>query len=277
VTLMQSDCCDGLIEIAVEADEMGRLRYCTLRSMGALAVRIADHSAWIVGASASPVGGDELRVEMSVAEGASLSVRSTSATLARAAARPIDSHIDISAVVGKGSGLRWSPEPTIAAAGSSHRSTARVVMQPDSWLVWSEAITLGRSDEEWGSSSSQLRVDIDGRPKIVSSLEVGPAYSAWSSSAVMNGARSVWSVVIIDGRIDNIDSSVQSHTSLVMPLQGGGVQFMSWGDSILECKAELSSLLSHGTLLAWRERGFIFEQETSDFGRVCLTSHDGLG
>jgi urease accessory protein len=233
--------------------------------MGALAVRIVDDSAWIIGAGASPIGGDELRVGMSVGEGASLSVRSMSATLARAAAHPLDSRIDISAVVGKGSGLLWSPEPTIAAAGSSHRSTARVFMQPDSWLVWSEAITLGRSNEEWGSSSSHLRVDIGGRPKIVSSLEVGPAYPAWSSSAVMNGVRSVCSVVIIDGGIDSIDSSVQSNTSLVMPLQGGGIQFMSWGDSILECKAELLSSANHRTLRAWRERclSFTFEQDVN--------------
>lgn len=246
----------------MEADEIGRLRYSTLRSMGALAVRIADDRAWIVGTSASPIGGDELRVEMSVGDGASLSVHSTSATLARAAARPIDSHIDISAIVGKGGGLRWSPEPTVAAAGSSHRSTAHVVMHPDSWLVWSEAITLGRFNEDWGSLSSQLRVDIGGRPRIVSSLEVGPAYPAWSSSAVMNEARSVCSVVIIDERFDNIDSSVQSDTSLILPLRGGGIQLMSWGDSILECMTELLSIANHRTLRACRERclGFIFEQ-----------------
>lgn len=265
MTLRQSERRDGLIEIAVEADDLGRPRYSRLHSEGALAVRIADECAWIIGASASPVGDDELRISMSVGESATLSVRSTSATLVRAGSRPMTSHLGVSAVVGKGGGLRWTPEPTIAAEGSSHKSIALIDMRPDSWLIWNEALSLGRQNEGWGSLSSELRIEIEGRPRIASCLEIGPAYPAWSSSAVMDGARSVCTMVIIGGGLDDIDTSVQSASSLLMPLEGGGIQLVAWGDSTMQCKAELIRLAEHRRIRDWYQHSFrfIFEQVNS--------------
>ena len=249
---------DGKVQIDVEADGNGRSSYTTLASSGALAVRATLDGAWLVGASAHPIGGDALHVDISVGAQAALSVRSASATLARASVPSRASRMEITAAVADRGTLRWSPEPGVAAAGCVHRSFARVSLHPNARLYWSEAIVLGRVDEPFGSWSSQIRIDVAGRPLIVSDLALGPAFPSWSSSAVLDGARCACSTVVVrPGRsapeaFTHVTAGRRVTAGLVLPLSGCAVQLMSWGASLPECRDIMHALADDPRLESWR-------------------------
>jgi urease accessory protein len=242
---------DGEVQIAVEADDNGRSSYRTLASSGALAVRATVDGAWLVGASAHPIGGDQLNIDISVGARAALSVRSASATLARASAPPRESRMEITATVAERGTLRWSPEPGVAAAGCVHRSSARISLHSTSTLCWSESIVLGRVNETFGSWSSQIRVDVDGRPLIVSDLALGPAFSSWSSTAVLDSARCACSIVVVQPGRDVPAAFTHAAGGFVVPLSGCSVQLMSWGASLSECRNILHMLSDHPLLEDW--------------------------
>ena len=230
---------DGKVQIDVEADGNGRSSYTTLASSGALAVRATLDGAWLVGASAHPIGGDALHVDISVGAQAALSVRSASATLARASVPSRASRMEITAAVADRGTLRWSPEPGVAAAGCVHRSFARVSLHPNARLYWSEAIVLGR-------------------PLIVSDLALGPAFPSWSSSAVLDGARCACSTVVVrPGRsapeaFTHVTAGRPVTAGLVLPLSGCAVQLMSWGASLPECRDIMHALADDPRLESWR-------------------------
>jgi urease accessory protein len=244
---------DGHIKVAVQADGVGGCSYTTLHSSGALAVRATLDGVWMVGASAHPLGGDHLRVELDVGPDAVLAMRSASATLARASTPPVASQTEITAEVAHGATLCWSPAPGIAARGSQHMCAARISLHPTSALTWSDAVVLGRMGEEYGSWSSRIRVEVGGRPLLVSDLALGPRFGSWSSSAVLNGARCAQSVILVQPGHRAPDPITHLTAGLLVPLAAGAVQLMSWGDSLTETGGVLRQLICDPLLAAWRD------------------------
>ena len=69
--------CTASAAVRAERDDAGRIRLTRLRSDGPYALRAAPDAVYLVGAAAGPLGGDELNLDIEVAAGAALTVRST--------------------------------------------------------------------------------------------------------------------------------------------------------------------------------------------------------
>ena len=154
----------------------GRTRVTTLRSAPPLTLRDTPTGVHLVSSAASPVGGDDVRLDVEVFPRAELVVRSVAASLALPAPRPAPSHLHLEVDVGAGGRLAWIPQPTILGRGCDHRATATVRLGTGAHLVWREELVLGRWGETTGSVLSRLRVDLDGRPLVRHDLALGPCW-----------------------------------------------------------------------------------------------------
>jgi urease accessory protein len=136
----------------------------------------------MVGTAASPVGRDEVHIDVSVEEGATLEVRSAAATVAW---RGTGSAHHISASVADDARFVWHPEPFIATGGCVHRQHARVRIERRGSVRWIEELLLGRYGEEPGVLDLRLDVDVDGRPLLRHQLAIGPGATGWDGPAVV--------------------------------------------------------------------------------------------
>jgi urease accessory protein len=242
----------GEVDVAVAADDFGRLTFPILRSKGALAVRATGEEAYIVGAGAHPIGGDRLRIGVDVGPGGRLMVRSSSATLARPSVPPSQSLLAVDATVGDGGSLSWAPEPCVAAVGSDHFSSARVSLAERARLCWSDAVVLGRAGEAPGSWSNALRVEVAGRPLVSTELALGPAHPAWSSPSVLAGARAASSLLVVDPERPAPAATVlDGLAGYLVPLGAHAFVAVTWGATYAECRRALGALSEAGQVGAW--------------------------
>jgi urease accessory protein len=217
----------------------------------------ARWGATIVGSAAHPIDGDRLGLRVDVGVGCVSEIRSAAPTVARRGraragderSGPGGSSLEIRANVARDAMLAWRPEPGVAGDGCDHRSDAVVVLASNARLLWRDEILLERrSDSPAGTWTSRLRVERDGWPVVCSELAVGPASPLWESPAVLEGARAVGLVVIVDPEPDIEDwyparVTVGSATAVAMPLAGPGVQIVAWGDDLHDCRAALDRVV----------------------------------
>ncbi len=175
----------------------GRTRIVGLRSEPPLVVRETADAVYLVGAAAGPLGGDELRVDVVVGDGARLTVRSAAATLAHPGPSGERSRMRATFTVGEGASLRWRPEPLLSVRGSDHTVETTVVLAAGSAFIMQDEIVLGRDQEEGGRVRSRLRVERDGLPLLTHDLDIGGDAPGWSSAAVLGSARAVVSIVVV--------------------------------------------------------------------------------
>ncbi|MGA2306212.1 MAG: urease accessory protein UreD [Acidimicrobiales bacterium] len=244
---------EGHVEIVVRSDGSGGSFYPTLRSSGALAVRATIDGVSLVGASAHPIGGDRLRVDIEVGPDARLSVQSASATLARGSNPAVASRMEFAALVKKGGALHWAPEPGIAAHESTHVCDTAVSLGSTSSLCWCDAIVLGRFGEDAGSWESRLRVEVEGLPLVVSALAMGSAHPAWSSPAVLGGARCSHNITVVEPGRQAPFPITLANSGYVVPLSECALQIVTWGSTFLESRAALRSLLANPLLSEWMD------------------------
>ncbi|MEP9394221.1 urease accessory protein UreD [Gordonia sp. VNQ95] len=168
-------------DVEIIADPARSLR---TRCSGALAVRqTGRHAAHLVGAAATPLGGDHIEIVVRVADGASLDLGSVAATIALPAADRADSTSHWHIEVGAGARLRLDPQPTVIAGGADHRSRIDVIAAGDAIVDVHEHIQIGRSahrhpDDERGRWRGTLNVDVDGRPILRHGVALGAGSTA---------------------------------------------------------------------------------------------------
>ncbi|GAA4815601.1 urease accessory protein UreD [Streptomyces ziwulingensis] len=151
----------------------------------------------LVGAMSGPLGGDRLRVEAVVEEGARLRVGSVAATLALPGQAKGEAHYDVALTVADGGELRWLPEQLISARGSDLYVTTRVDLAATARLVLREEQVLGRTGEEPGRLTSRLTARIAGRLVLDQELACGPcAPGGWDGPAVLAGHRAVGQLLV---------------------------------------------------------------------------------
>ncbi|MFC0039123.1 urease accessory protein UreD [Actinomadura rayongensis] len=184
--------------VTAEADASGRTRLTRLRSDGPLAVRATPDAVYLVGAAASPLGGDDLKLDLTVGPGAVLAIRSSATTLALPGAG--ESHMTVHASVGAAGRLDYAPEPTVAARGCRHRATAVVDLAADATLRWREELILGRHGEAPGRHMSRFDVTCNGRPLLRHELILDDP-AVYNSAAVLAGARTVGSILLVDSNL----------------------------------------------------------------------------
>jgi urease accessory protein len=150
----------------------------------------------LVGGAAGPLGGDQLRLELTVQDGACLTVRTVAAAVALPGPGP--STLDLVVRVGAGAALRWLPEPLVAAAGCDHVAASTVELAASARLVWREELVLGRSGEAPGDVRTSLHVRHDGRALLHQELAAGPRAAGYAGAAVLGGARTHGSILVVD-------------------------------------------------------------------------------
>ena len=192
-----------------------------MRSQPPIALRDTPDGVYIVGAAAGPLGGDDLTIEVEVADGASLTLRSSAASVVLPGPKP--SRVTIHASVGPGACLRFAPEATVLAQGCLHRVESVVSLYADARLEWWEELVLGRYGESPGSATTMLRVDLDGEPLLRHELALGPDHPSSASAAVLpKNARAVGSVVLVGPGLVR-RSLLVSDSAAVLPLDGPAV------------------------------------------------------
>jgi urease accessory protein len=229
-----------------------RRLYCS----GALAARLTGRGLFLVGAGAHPIGGDRITVELDVAATTALTVRSTSATLARRGPCETVSVSTTTVAVGDYASLCWLVEPGVSATGARHVSIAKISLAPSARLLWREEILLGRHSEtvpgSWRTGVEVRRAD---QPLFVGELDLGPASASWKARSVLSGARALISTLVVDA--DRSESTWPATTATsgsalgaMLPLAGPGAELISWGPSLDDCRDVMASLLDR-LGLAW--------------------------
>ncbi|MGW5423882.1 urease accessory protein UreD [Streptomyces sp. NPDC003943] len=153
----------------------------------------------VVGAMSAPLGGDRLRLETEVRDGARLLVDSAAATVALPGRGGAPASYDIALTVGADAELRWLPEQLVSAAGSVLRMRTRVELAAGARLVLREEQVLGRHAEQPGTLASRLTVRHAGRLLLDQELGHGPgAPAGWDGPAVLAGHRATGQLLVVD-------------------------------------------------------------------------------
>ena len=202
----------------VVAERRGeRSRCTTLRSSPPLTFRATPAGLHLVGTVAGPVGADRLTLEVTVAAGASLSLRSVAAQLVLPAPVPAPSTMHVAVTAGPQARLTWMPEPILLVRGADHRLTTTIGLSPGAHLVWRDEVVLGRDGEAAGSLLSRLRVERDGRPLLCTEVALGPAWPTSDGPAGPDGARVVATTQLVGAAARDLLACVED-----LAAHGGG-------------------------------------------------------
>lgn len=146
---------------------------------GALAVRCTGpDTVHLIGAAATPLGGDELDIRIVVEPGARLVVRSVAATIVLPGRTTRTSTASWSFEVGAGGELDFDPEPTVVAGGAGHRAVTTVRLAADARIRIRERVQIGRTGEDHGRWCGDLVADLSALPLLRHRLELGAGTAA---------------------------------------------------------------------------------------------------
>ncbi len=223
----------------------GATRLEVLRSSPPLALRPAAGLLWMVGTAAGPLPGDRVSLRIEVREGASLTLRSTAATVALGGQGDSHSELRVDVEVGANGELRWFPEPTIASARCHHRVAAHVRLAAGARLVWRDELVLGRHGEGPGRVASRIEVDAGGVPLMRQELRVGEGAPGWLGAAVTGGAGAVGMVLVVGfgpaGDLPELTAAALGPEVAVLPLAGGGTLVSALAPDALELRRRLDA------------------------------------
>lgn len=154
--------------------------------------RAAGDAVYVVGSAAGPLGDDDIGIAVTVADHATLRLRSAAATILYGG-RSSRQHVEVS--VGRSATLDWHPEPLIATAGCHHAQHVHLRVGEDAEVDWTEEVILGRHGEEPGPLDLRFDVDLAGVPLLRHQLVIGGP--GWDGPAVVGPHRSVGLRLII--------------------------------------------------------------------------------
>lgn len=154
----------------------------------------------IVAGAAGPLGGDQLRLEVTVGAGAVLMLGAAAGTLVLPGVHGEQSRSDVSIAVADGGTLIWNPGVQIAARDCHHTTLNTIDLAAGARLYAREEIALGRFGEEPGRFRQRMRVTREGKPLYDQELAIGPGAPGWNSAAVTGKRRSLGTIVLVDPR-----------------------------------------------------------------------------
>lgn len=209
----------------------GRTRYTELRSAPPLTLRPTRGALHLVGGAAGPIGGDDLRLDLAVGPGATMTVRTAAAAVILPGPSGVASSGSVVARVGAGGILSWLPEPTILVRDCDHRATTSIDLEEDATLVWREEVVLGRHGEPSGSMLHRLKVDCGGRPLLRTDLGVGPRWPGSEGPSGIGDARAVGSVLVVGALASRLRASPVSGVRIALfPLDDDAVLATGLGE-----------------------------------------------
>jgi urease accessory protein len=213
-----------------------------LRTEPPLALRPAPDAVYVVGAAGGPVGGDDLRLDVTVGAGAALSLRGVAASVALPGLAPGPSQWCLSATVGAGGALDGRLAPTVLAARCDHRMLVVADLATGADLRWREIVVRGRYGEPPGTGTATLRVTVGGRPLVPHVLSLHPAS--------IGSARVVGMVAAVDRRWGEgaPPSRPLGNRAWWLPADGPGGCVVALGDEVEEVEVVLADQCNQGVL-----------------------------
>jgi len=169
----------------------------------------------LVGSAATPLGGDDVALEVLVGPGAEVVLTGVAAAVALAGG----SRLDLRFAVGDGGALAYRPEPTVVTRRADHAASLHVELGDGARLVAREVLVAGRTGEASGRYRGCTRVDGPAGPLLVQAQELGdPALHG--SPAHLAGHRVLATEVRIGG--PDPDAAVAGDWWSLVPLARGG-------------------------------------------------------
>jgi urease accessory protein len=172
-------------------DSLGRIAEAT--EVPPVAWRSTPDAVYLVGTAGGMTGGDDVGLDIDVAAGGHLAVRSSAATVVYTG-HATRHHTALHA--GAGASVDWRTEPVIITAGANHVQAAALRLHPRAQVDWTDIVVLGRHGEEPGRADLRLDCVLDGdgdglRPLLRHHLSVGPGAPGWGGPAVIGRHRAV--------------------------------------------------------------------------------------
>ena len=190
----------------------------------------------LVGGAAGPLRGDDLCLRVEVGPGASLVLRTVASTVALAG----PSRMTVQAVVEAGGKLEYLPEPVVASAVCDHVMRSTVELDATARLVWREELVCGRYGEEPGDLVSSTTVRRAGVTLFRQEIAVGPRTPAWYGPAMLGGARTMGSILVVDPEWTVAPTATA--TTAIMPLAGPAVLITAVADHAHDLRRTLDEL-----------------------------------
>jgi urease accessory protein len=221
--------CEAMIKTKLRAD--GSTSVDQLGSTPPLRLMPTPDGVFIVGAAAGPLNGDRIALEIDVAPGTELNIRSAAASMAWPGTTPVPSQFSIKAKVGPGGRLNWLPEPIVPVAGSLHRVVAEIELAQGAALAWREEIVLGRHNERSGELSSRIEITRADRPLLRQEVVVGAA--AHDSPAVLSAHQATGSLTVFAPELGQLADDFRANEvapdgeMAVIELESGGRQVVA--------------------------------------------------
>lgn len=260
------------VDVPTFADSLASIRFRAgiggepvLQEMSASSAYSFEPARWgatIVGSPAHPVAGDHLGLKVTVGVGCVAEMRSAATTVARRGpygtwSGPVGSTLDVRISVASDGMLTWRPEPGVGGDACHHRTDANVELAASARLLWRDEFQIERRSETApGTWCSRLRVVRDGWPVVCTELAVGPGSPLWESPAVLEGARAVSLMVVVDPGQEadgwtSTRATDASATGVALPLAGPGVQIVAWGDDLFDCRAAIERMVNACGVPEW--------------------------
>ncbi|WP_246268037.1 urease accessory protein UreD [Acrocarpospora macrocephala] len=216
----------------IRTEHDGGTRLETLRSDPPLTLRQTGPGVvHLVSTAAGPLGGDHLDLTIDVAPLTSLSVFSVASTLAL----PGRSLLTVTARVGSGASLHYSPEPIVLADGCDLRVQVRLELAPDASVFWREELVFGRHGEPSGRCHTRLDATVGGVPLLRQELVIGDP-ATHDSPAVFGTAHCAGSTLLTG------DLPRERHLAdgcAVLPLAGPGTLVSALAPDTVELRRRL--------------------------------------
>jgi urease accessory protein len=172
-----------------------------LPQRGTAAARSRVATVHLVGSASTPLGGDDVTLDVEVGPGADLVLTGVAAALALPGqGRAEASRLVVRLVVGPQASVQYLPEPTIVTRRADHHTELHAELGPAARLRCREVLVAGRSGETSGSYRGLTRVQDapTGHPLLVQTQELGdPALHA--SPAHLAGRRVLGTEVLMWG------------------------------------------------------------------------------
>ncbi|MCP2289800.1 urease accessory protein UreD [Nocardia amikacinitolerans] len=192
-------------------------------SGGIAARRTGPHTVHLIGTAATPLGGDELDISVTVSPGARLLLRSVAATIALPSAATRISFARWHFEVAERGELDVETEPLIVAGGADHRALTTVRLAADARLRLRERVQIGRAGENRGAWRGDLIADLDDLPLLRHRLELG---SGTATDDALAAPRALDSELVYP---DNRPVETFGLHATRLPLAAGGSLFTAVG------------------------------------------------
>jgi urease accessory protein len=234
--------------VVVERGPDGRSTVRELRSQapltllpqrGAVAARSPVVTIHMVGSATTPLGGDDVLLEVEVGPGAEVVLTGVAAALAlpgRGASR-----LTVRLQVADGASVQYLPEPTVVTRRADHHGELHADLGTGARLRCREVLVAGRSGEQAGRFRGLVRLRDGRRPLLVQEQELGDAVLQ-ASAAHLAGRRVLGTEVLVWGA-DPADAVAGDWWSL-SPLPGRGSLATAVGTDAVSAQRALADAVA---------------------------------